>query len=185
MNTGVVSSRYASALLKYVGETGNGERVYSQVSALSGSLAAVEQLRAIIDNPMAVSDRQKYDLLVTALDGEPMAEELRRFIRLVMRNKRTKMLRLIFLSFLDQYRKANGIKVSRLITAVPAPELEQKLSQMAKEKSGDTVLFEHLIDPAIIGGFIFEIDGLRVDASVSAQFKSVKRQFVEKNRRIV
>ena len=47
------------------------------------------------------------------------------------------------------------------------------------------MLFEHRVDPSIIGGFIFEIDGLRLDASTAAQLKSVRRQFIEKNRRIV
>lgn len=32
MNTGIISSRYAKALLKLVDETGNGEAVYNQVS---------------------------------------------------------------------------------------------------------------------------------------------------------
>ena len=41
MNTGLVSSRYALALLKYVSGTEDEEKVYSQVLRLSGSLSAV------------------------------------------------------------------------------------------------------------------------------------------------
>ena len=114
-----------------------------------------------------------------------MAEELQKFIRLVMKKRRTNLLRLILYSFVSQYRDEHNIKVSRLITAVPAPELEKRLSGIIRERKGDSVLFEHRIDPSIIGGFIIEIDGYRLDASTATQLKSVRRQFVEKNRRIV
>ena len=66
MNTGLVSYRYASALMKLVAGTGNGEKVYGQVLALSNSLAAIPELRALIDNPMSVSDSRKFSLLESA-----------------------------------------------------------------------------------------------------------------------
>ena len=185
MNTGLVSYRYASALMKLVAGTGNGEKVYGQVLALSNSLAAIPELRALIDNPMSVSDSRKFSLLESALGEEEMADELKRFIRLVMKNRRTRFLRLIFQSFISQYREAHKIKLSRLITAVPAPELEKRLADIVKREKGETVIFEHIVDPALIGGFIFDIDGYRMDASVASQLKSVRRQFIEKNRRIV
>ena len=157
MNTGTISARYASALLKYSTETGHETLIYGQVRKLADSLSALPQFRSLIDNPMSVSDTQKFSLLVSALDGEEMAEELQSFI----------------------------IKMSRLITAVPDTELEKRISDIVRERKGDSVLFEHRVDPSIIGGFIFEIDGRRLDASTAAQLKSVRRQFIEKNRRIV
>ena len=185
MNTGLVSSRYALALLKYVSGTEDEEKVYSQVLRLSGSLSAVPELRGLIDNPLSVSDTQKFSLLVSALDGEEMAQELKKFILLVMKNRRTRYLRLMLLSFISQYREEHNIKVSRLVTAVPAPELEERLASEVKRRHGDTVIFEHRVDPDIVGGFIFWIDGYMLDASTATQLKSVRRQFIEKNRRIV
>jgi F-type H+-transporting ATPase subunit delta len=41
------------------------------------------------------------------------------------------------------------------------------------------------VDPKILGGFIFEIDDYRLDASVATQFEKIKKQFIEKNKRIV
>ena len=168
-----------------VAGTGNGEKVYGQVLALSNSLAAIPELRALIDNPMSVSDSRKFSLLESALGEEEMADELKRFIRLVMKNRRTRYLRLMLLSFISQYREEHNIKVSRLVTAVPAPELEERLASEVKRRHGDTVIFEHRVDPDIVGGFIFWIDGYMLDASTATQLKSVRRQFIEKNRRIV
>ena len=185
MNTGAISSRYAAALLKFARETGNEEKVYRQVSVLNRSMSLLPQLRYLIDNPMNISDERKFGLLASALGEEKMTEELRRFLMLVMKNKRTKMLRIMLLSYIRQYREEHKIKASRLITATEAPELEKRIADIVRQRKGDSVLFEHRIDPEIIGGFIFEIDGLRLDASTAAQLKSVRRQFIEKNRRIV
>ncbi len=185
MNTGTISARYASALLKFSSESGHEKLVYRQVKTLAGSMSALPQLRNLLDNPMSVSDSQKFSLLSSALGDEKMADELQSFIRLVMKKRRTKYLRFMLLSFIRQYRDAHNIKESRLITAIPDTELEKKISDIIRERKGDSVLFEHRVDPSIIGGFIFEIDGLRLDASTSAQLKSVRKQFIEKNRRIV
>lgn len=185
MNTGTVSSRYASALLKFAAETGNEEKVYNQVLRLNCSLKASARLRELIDNPLSIPDSRKFDLLTSALDGEEMADELQRFIRLVMKKRRMKIFRFMLISYIDQYRERHNIKLSRLVTAVPAPELERRIAAIVKERKGDSVLFEHRVDPDIIGGFIIEIDGYRLDASTASQLKSVRRQFIEKNRRIV
>lgn len=185
MNTGLVSARYASALLKFSRKAGNEKAVYRQVLTLHRSLSSLPKLRELIDNPMSISDGQKFDLLRSALGEEKMTEELSRFIRLVMKNRRTKFLRFIFVSFIIQYQEAHNIKFSRLITAVPAPELEERLKKIIRERKGDSVIFEHRVDPAILGGFIIEIDGYLLDASTASMLKSVRRQFIEKNRRIV
>ncbi len=185
MNTGLVSSRYAKALLKFAMENGTEKQVYAQVMTLHERLSSLPQLRELIDYPKHLPDSSKLELLESALGEEKMAPELHRFICLVMKNHRTRLLRLMFVSFIFQYREAHGIKLSKLVTAVPDTELERKLERIIKERKGDSVLFEHRIDPDILGGFIFEIDGYRLDASTASQLKSVRRQFIEKNRRIV
>lgn len=185
MNTGLVSSRYAQALLKFVAATGNGENVYRQVCLMESRLSEMKELRTVIDNPMSVPDRVKYSLLESALEGGKLEPELGRFIRLVMKKRRIRYLHFMLRSFISQYREAHGIKVGKLITARPSPELEDRLISLAYERTGDAVLFEKRVDPDIIGGFIFELDGYRMDASIASQLKAVRRQFIEKNRRIV
>ena len=44
---------------------------------------------------------------------------------------------------------------------------------------------ETVIYPSIEGGFIFDVNDYRLDASVATQLKRVKQQFIDKNRRIV
>ncbi len=186
MNVGIISERYAVALLKYVDETGNGEEVYSQALQLEKCFASLEELRLMTDHPDGTSDRLKMRVLTTALGGEgKAAPELVRFMRLVMKNRRTKCLRLMLLIFIDRYRRSRNINVGRLVMAVPSESLKRRLTDIVHDETGGTVELETRIDPSIIGGFTFDMDWVRLDASVASQLKAVRRQFIEKNRRIV
>ena len=110
MNTGVISRRYATALLKYVTESGHGEQVYAQVKAL-------------LNDPDTAP--------------KPLCEDLQKFSALLVQNGRMPLVKLVFSSFLQQYETAAGIHVARLKTAVDSPELQEKLQafdQMVTEK---------------------------------------------------
>ena len=48
MNIGIIASRYAKSLLKYVQESGAGERVYSQVTLLVRVMEALPQMKLYI-----------------------------------------------------------------------------------------------------------------------------------------
>ncbi|MDY3268710.1 MAG: F0F1 ATP synthase subunit delta [Phocaeicola sp.] len=184
MNTGVVSRRYAKALLDYAMNNGNEEKVYKEIHTLAGHFARVPELRKTVDNPVLSKDK-KHALLVEAAGGEGISEELKRFFMLVLDGKREKFLQFMTWSFIDLYRERKHILVGKLITAVESPQLVEHIRKKAGEKTNSTVEIRTEIDPSIIGGFIMELDGYRLDASVDYQLRKVKRQFIEKNRRIV
>ena len=158
MNTGVISSRYAKALLKLVLETGGGENVYAQVTAL-----------------LADPDRIP----------QPLAPELERFIALLVKNHRIEHVKLMFNSFVKMYDEQVNRRRIRLTTALAAPELERKIKVLFEEKLGGEVIIDAKVDPDIIGGFILVVDDRMLDASVSRQIEDIRRQFIEKNKRIV
>ena len=41
------------------------------------------------------------------------------------------------------------------------------------------------VDPSLIGGFTLSVDDKLLDASVSRQLEEIRRQLMEKNKRIV
>ena len=81
MNAGVIASRYAKALLKYVAGTGSGDKVYAQACVLGLSVLEVRQLRYFIENNADLSMERKIELLRSAA-GEDLAAELVDFVRL-------------------------------------------------------------------------------------------------------
>lgn len=62
MNTGIIATRYATALLKLVEETGSGEAVAAQVQVIEKALDEVPDFRRAVVDP-AVAAVQKISLL--------------------------------------------------------------------------------------------------------------------------
>ena len=108
-----------------------------------------------------------------------------RFLNLVMKNRRIMYVRLMLLIFMDLYRKANNISFGRLVVAVPSEQLHRRLTDIVHDETGGSLELETKVDPSIIGGFVLDMGWERLDASVASQLRAVRRQFVEKNRRIV
>jgi F-type H+-transporting ATPase subunit delta len=184
MNTGPIAHRYAKALLKLVQETGAGEKVYSQACVLVLRMQEVSQLTDVIQKHPEVDLDRKLEILGAAV-GEPLADDLSRFVRLVCENRRIDLLLRMLASFLDQYRAFSGIKVGRLVTACPSPHLKHILENLMHEKTGAMVQLDESVDETLIGGFVLQIDDLRMDASVQTQLRRLHNELVDKANRIV
>lgn len=184
MNSGVIASRYAKALLKYADEAGAGDKVYSQACVLALRLMEVRQLRDFVEIHPELSADRKLDLLGSAL-GEDLSPELVAFVRLVSAGRRMEFFSRMLYHFIALYRSAHNMKVGRVVTAVPVAGLKEKLETLLRERTGADIQVYEKINPDILGGFIFEMDGYRLDASVENQFRKIGRQLIEKNNRIV
>ena len=233
MNTGIIATRYATALLKLVEETGSGELVAAQVQVIEKALDEVPDFRRAVDDP-AVAAVQKISLFEASLK-DSMAQELHKFLELLIRNGRIGDVRLVLTTFIIEYYRSRHIKRARLVVADPAllssssvsgsdspvagsdspvagsdssvagsvrgtvirqtrlPEgdsrrpgsLESRLRELIGKETGCELLLETKVDPSLIGGFVFEVEDTVLDASVSRQLDFIRRQFIEKNRRIV
>ena len=158
MNTGAISKRYAKALLELVLQTGNGEKVCAQATRL-------------LENP---------DSAV-----EPLEDELRRLVLLLRRNGRLPYVKYILRSFVEQYYRQEGLVRARLISAVPAPQLENSLREALGNAVEGKMIFTTKVDTNIIGGFVLEVDDRVLDASARTHLERIRRRLDELNRRIV
>lgn len=184
MNVGVVASRYAKALLKYVQETGNGDRVYSQVCVIVQRMSEYPQLKDYVEARTEIGPDKKLKLLNAAL-GEELSPEISGFIALVFKRRRSGCLFRMFHSFIDQYRVAANVRVGTLVTALPAEELRSGLEAVFADKTGSEVHLESEVDPSIVGGFVLRMDDWRLDASVDAQLRRIKAALVSDDGRLV
>ena len=158
MNTGIISSRYARALLRLVDETGNGEAVYRQVAQ-------------ILKNPDSMPPK--------------LEPELSRLVTVLVHNKRLDYVKFVLHRFTVLYNASRGRRLVTLQTAVPAPELQKRIKDLLQERFGGEIVLDAEVDPDIIGGFKLTIDDKLLDASVSHQLDEIRRQLMEKNKRIV
>lgn len=206
MNTGIIATRYATALLKLVEETGSGETVAAQVQVIEKALDEVPDFRRAVDDP-AVAAVQKISLFESSLK-DSMAQELHKFLELLIRNGRIGDVRLVLTTFVTEYYRSRHIKRARLVVADPAlldpeptpsdpvpvegslrqaqrPALESRLRDLVEKQTGCRLILKTEVNPSLIGGFVFEVEDTVLDASVSRQLDFIRRQFIEKNRRIV
>lgn len=184
MDIGIVSKRYAKALYEYACENRNEKVVYDEMQALVKCYQKVEKLRPALENPI-LSKEEKIKLLCEAAGGK-VSNEYKRFVTLVLEERREKFMQFIAYSYIDLYRKMNHINIGKLTTASPVEEkIIERMKNMVAKGTRGTVEFETHVEPSILGGFIFEIDFNRLDASIATQINKVQQQFIDKNRRIV
>ena len=184
MYIGIISIRYARALLTFANDTGQATSVYPEALTLYRNVQEIGELRRLMDEPILTRE-EKLDILTKASGGN-LSDTMRKFLTLVLKNKREKFLMYILQSFIELYRKQEKIRVGKLTTAVPiAPEEVERIRRIVVDHAGGTAEFTTKVDPSIEGGFIFEINTYRLNASVADQMRRIRQQFIEKNRRIV
>ena len=175
MDIGVISVRYARALLKSAIDQKLDEQVYHDMQLLAKSYIDVPQLRQTIDNPMIAKDKKQ--ILLTTAAG-PLASQLTQsFIALVLKEDRENVIQFMANSYITLYRKQKNVIRGKLTTAARvSADTEQKMRQMVESKTHGTVEFETEVNPDIIGGFILEYDTYRMDASVKSKLNTILTQ---------
>lgn len=158
MNTGIIASRYARALLRYSRESGSLERVFAQV-------------RELLADPDAAS--------------RGLEPDISKLFALLMKNGREADVRLVFSSFIRQYCDSEGLLIANLTTAVPSEDTAGRLRTLLEERTGRKVIMDTKVDPAVIGGFVLEAGDCILDASVRRQIDSLRRELITINNRIV
>lgn len=186
MDIGVISMRYARALIAYATEQGVEDTLYEEFSRLTYSYYEHPELKEVLSNPI-LPRQEKVKLISVAANGDnESSPEFIRFVKLVLKHRRELYLLFMAYTFLDLYRKKKHIGVGHLVTAVP---IDDKTREEIRQISGAYVHAEMelntYVDPEIEGGFVFLINDYRLDASVATQLKKVKQQFIERNKRIV
>ena len=185
MNTGIIASRYADALLKYVDKTGEGEIVYKQAGILDETFRSRPDIMRYLAIPILITDSGKISLMEKIVGYGQMAPSLKKFLLLIISHDRIEYIRYILYYFRKRYCKMLGISHAKLVVSVPSPELEHRLKTMFENFTGNKLDLTTNVDPAIIGGFVFEVDDKKIDASVSRQLEELRHQFIEKNARLV
>ena len=175
MDLGLISVRYARALLKAGAEVKLEDKVYQEMQTLSKSYIKVPELRFTIDNPM-LPKTTKEQLLLTASGDKPCALT-KTFIKLVLKEDRESMMQFIANSYITLYRRQKKLIRAKLLTATTVSSAtEQKLRKLVESQTNGTVEFETETNPSIIGGFILEYDTYRLDMSVKSKLTTILSQ---------
>lgn len=173
-----LAGRYAKSLLDLAQEQNQLDAVYEDVNYLNAACRDNRELVIMLKSPVIPADR-KQAVLDGICAGKVTTLTLA-FSQLLIRKGRESVLPEILNAFIQQYKQVRKIKVIRLTTAAPVSEqLKQEIiSQVQGENLDSTIALESFVDPAIIGGFILELGDKLVDASISNDLYSIRKQFL-------
>jgi F-type H+-transporting ATPase subunit delta len=184
MNSGLIPARYAKALLEFATVNKEQDRVYNEAKAIKQSYSQFSELRVVLDNPV-LADIEKRKIIQMAAGGK-VSKSFEHFLDLLLENNREKYLHEIALKVIDLYRMQKDIHYGKLTTASEVDAtVEKRLMTFVAETTGGTIEMEKVIDPQILGGFLFEVDFVRWDASVSGQLRRIRKEYIEKNNKTV
>lgn len=174
MNGGLIPHRYAKALYKLALEQGKTPAVYDEMKAVCAAFEANADLNKVLANPF-ITNADKKKLLLAAAGSEPGAD-YQGFVDLILAKKREMYAWQMALAFRDIYRQANNISQVRITTAASMDDAElAKLRDLVQKAfAARTLEFSYGVDPDLIGGFVIDVDSVRLDASLSNEIEQLR-----------
>lgn len=173
MNTGLISSRYASALLDFATSYGQEKDVYDRMMTLSEVYMQVPQFRLALAST-TISRANKKKLLFASIGGN-VPTSLNKMTDLIFKNEREEVIQYIALRYIELYRNKFHIQYGKFITAIPIKkEDEDRFLSRISEISGEGLEIESIVDPDLIGGFVLHLSDFRWDASISGELTRIK-----------
>ncbi len=180
MNHGLIPQRYAKALYKVCLEKKNTADMYAEMKALSAAFAMDPRLQKTLSNPF-VNRQDKAKLLETAI-GSDVSQEYKGLVRLLLDNGREEFARDTALAFRKMYRERNHISLVHITAAGNLPDDEmERLRQLVRRAFPRRRLeVTETVNANLIGGFVVDVDSVRMDASLSNELQQLRQTLLSK-----
>src|SRR5215213_2237004 len=171
---------YARSLFQAAQEQGRLDVVHEQLGDFSAAIAAVPELRRVLENP-ELDPQEKSAVLGDILGG---ADDLvRNFVLLVAEKGRAGEIEEIYRE-LDQLVAAAQKRLTvELTTAYELSDEEAaSITSKIEQASGRAVEATRSVDPRLIGGIVLQAGSLRVDASVRGRIEKLRHELTTSGR---
>ena len=185
MHDGIIADRYAKAFLEYTDAHGKSQAVADQVSVVLSAMGRLPKFRDSVTGEYVLEFEERLSLLRSALAPAVIEESLVNLYSLMNRNGRLEQFRMTLLDYLVLYRKENNIRVVMITSASGDEKITEMAGMMAEKEFGQDVVSLQRVDPDLVGGFIIDSWGYRLDASVRGALEKMDKGLKEKNKRKV
>lgn len=167
------SGRYAKSLLDLAREQNQTEAVKADMDIVIKICAESHELELLLQSPIIKVD-QKYKAL-TSIFEKGLTEMSLKFIQLITRKRRERLLPEIASAFVELYKKEKGIVTAHVTSAVALSDAERKSVAEALKGIGKEVEVVQHIDAALIGGLKVRVGDRRFDASIQKKLNELKQ----------
>lgn len=170
-----IAIRYAKAILDRANSKGVTKEVNNDMILIASTIKCNKELSDFIQNP-TVKIELKLNILLDIFSTINI--ETKGLFRLLLQNKRFKILEHIALQFTILFDEEKNIEVAKVTTAFPiTSDIEKKVLAKVKEFSNKSITIENIVDSGIIGGFILRIGDKQYNASIANRLQVLKKEF--------
>ena len=175
MDNGLIPRRYAKALYKFALDKGETKNIYDLSKEVIKAFQSNPDLQKVLSNPFVASEDKEKLLLSAAEDKNN--EIYTQFIKLIISQKRVGYAYQMMLAYRDIYRNENNISQARITTAskLDAGRMKKLRELVSRAFKDSTLEFSESVDPALIGGFVIDVDSVRMDASLSNELEQLRQ----------
>lgn len=173
-----VASRYAKSLLDLALEQGKLEQVKNDMQTVYDSIKGSRDLELLFINPIIKTDKKTE--VIKAIYGGNISELSFKFMVLITDKKRESYIHAISEEFLNQYKTHKKILTAVITTTFGLDSrLRNEVLDLIKKDTNQEIELIEKTNQDLIGGFILNIGGKRIDSSVSGKLAKLKKAFTE------
>ncbi|MGH9368807.1 MAG: ATP synthase F1 subunit delta [Thermoanaerobaculia bacterium] len=160
-----IARRYAHAFLEAAAGDDAVERFLEEVRAVERAVAENRALRAFLDAP-TIPAAAKSSALAELGRRAGLDEFGRRFLDLVLRNRRIRQLPEILAGLSEAFDAKRGVVAARVTVAAPIGDAERaRIEAALGRRTGRKVRMQVAVDPGVLAGFVARVGSEVFDAS--------------------
>jgi F-type H+-transporting ATPase subunit delta len=179
MNNPRLAGRYAKSLIDLATAQNQLEAAYQDMKFIQAICKSNPDFAALLYSP--IIKPEKKGKTIQAVTNGRIGTLSAAFISLLVKKNRENCLPEIADATITQYNTIKGIHKVKITTAVPmSNELKEAIITKVKSSAGlANIEMETAVKDELIGGFVLEMQGNLVDASILRDLKDVKKQFMD------
>ena len=174
-----LAGRYAKSLIDLATELNQVDIIHADMKFLQRICKSNPDFVALLRSPIIKPGTK--EKIIESITTERVTNTTSLFIKLLVRKSRENNLPEIANAFIEQFNKIRNIHQLKITTAVAISDV-LKSEIVAKVKATNplqNIEMETLVKEELIGGFVLEMDGTLVDASILRDLKDIKKQFMD------
>ena len=169
-----VSARYAQALFDLARDSGETERVRTDLIKLGELIAGSDDLARFIASPLYDAEEQ-IGGLAGVLEKMKASQLTIDFVKTVTRNRRLPLLPEMIEAYRALVTQMNGEITAQIISAAKLTAAQnKKIASALKSALGSSVKIENTVDPSIMGGLVVRVGSRMIDTSIKTRLNTLK-----------
>ena len=179
MNNPRLAGRYAKSLIDLAIELNQVDAVCADMKLIQGICKGNPDFVSVLRSPVIKPDTK--EKIIESITTGNVSITTSSFIRLLVRKGRETNLPEIANAYIEQFNASRGIHQLKITTAAPiSEELKNEIiGNVKKSTSFEHIEVEMATKEELIGGYMLEMEGSLIDASILKDLKDIKKQFMD------